>query len=380
VTALPSTVGNLVSPQAAGHTDHVYQLRSGGQTGSRGINCRGMGRTQMNFGIGVRPIVISALTVFLGFSSISMQADDRPAIESAAEVLNVTPHQLIIKGSGFGWSQPVVNISAVPASVLSHTETVVVVEIPSSIAAVPGSYILTLATGPGNGANQTQLDVTLGATGGPGPQGVAGPAGATGAQGVAGPAGATGPQGVAGPAGATGPQGVAGPAGTPGLQGLPGQPGAPGTQGLPGPAGPVGPPGPAGGALQVSTVTIHRAGVLTLDQVPVTLVPAVPGVINVPLRLVVQQNNAFYVCDSQELYFAYGSIGSPVGTNSVGLLWGSGFAKYLDDAAFSQLTGGDASSLVNQPYIAFAPSVIAEQGGTGGDVTFTVWYTALTVQ
>jgi hypothetical protein len=118
--------------------------------------------------------------------------------------------------------------------------------------------------------------------------------------------------------------------------------------------------------------------VLALNQTPVTLLPAVPGVVNIPLRLIVQQTNAVYV--SSALNFAYGSIASPVSTNSVGLFWGSGFAKYLDDAEFSQITNSDMSLLVNQPYIAFAPSTVTEQGGTGGDVIFTVLYTALTAQ
>ena len=268
-----------------------------------------------------------------------MRAATKPSIVSAVPVYTVSPHQLIIRGTGFGTSQPVVTISDHPALVLSYTETVVAVQIPSAINAVPGAYVLTLATGPGNGANQTELSVTLGDSGSPG---------ATGPQGAPGPAGVAGPPGVAGPAGATGPPGVASSAGA--------------------------------GALLVSTVTIHRAGVLALNQVPVTLLPAVPGVVNVPMRIMVQQNKAFYVSNFQQIFFAYGSIGSPVATNSTGLFWGSGYAKYLDDAAFSQLTNSDASLLVNQPYIAFAPSEVTEQGGTGGDVTFTVWYTALAVQ
>ena len=321
----------------------------------------GSGRTTRTF-----------ISIFLSFSLVPMHAGTKPSIVSAVPLYNVSPHQLIIRGNGFGESQPVVAFSGHPAMVLSHTETVVAVEIPLDISAVPGVYVLTLATGPGNGANQTELSVTLGASG---------PPGATGPHGAPGAAGATGPSGVAGAAGATGPQGPAGP---PGATGPHGAPGATGAQGLTGPAGATGPqgaPGPAGAsALLVSTVTIHRAGVLALDQVPVTLLPAVPGVVNLPLRIIVQQNNAFYVSNFQQIFFAFGSIASPVATNSTGLFWASGFAKYLDDAEFSQLTNSDVSLLVNQPYIAFAPYAVGEQGGTGGDVTFTIWYTALNVQ
>jgi hypothetical protein len=35
---------------------------------------------------------------------------------------------------------------------------------------------------------------------------------------------------------------------------------------------------------------------------------------------------------------------------------------------------------VNQPYIAWSGAPVTESGGTGGDVTFTVWYTAFPVQ
>jgi len=287
----------------------------------------------------VTRIILSALTALIGFSSLPMHAATKPSIVSATPIYTVTPHQLIISGTGFGTSQPVVTIGALPAAILSFTDTVVAVQIPSVIDAVPGVYSLTLSTGTGNGIDTTSIDVTLGAVG---------PTGATGATGAQGSSGPAGPQGAAGPAGATGAQGATGPT--------------------------------ALSTVQVSTVTIHRSAVLALSQVPVTLIPATPGVVNVPLRVFVQQNNAWYASSSQQIYFAFGSIGSPVGANSVGLFWGSGYAKYLDDAEFVQLTNNDASLFVNQPYIAFAPSAVAEQGGTGGDVTFTVWYTPLTVQ
>ena len=137
-----------------------------------------------------------------------------------------------------------------------------------------------------------------GVAGATGPQGVAGAAGARGATGPQGVAGATGPQGAVGatgaqgPAGATGPQGLMGPAGPQGLAGVNGVNGV----GVPGPTGPAGPPGPSSGGngLLVSVVTVHRADMLQLDSVPVTLIPATPGVVNFPSRIMVQQNNAYY--------------------------------------------------------------------------------------
>jgi hypothetical protein len=198
--------------------------------------------------------------------------------------------------------------------------------------------------------------------------------------GSAGPAGATGPQGPAGAVGARGATGPAGPQGPAGLNGVNGV-------GIPGPAGPAGPPGPPGPAgsggngLLVSTVTLHRADMLALNSVAMTLIPATPGVVNLPSRIMVQQNNAVYMSSSQQVYFAYGSLGAPASTNSSALLWAAGVSKYLDDVAFNPpLTNGDASLFVNQPYIAFTPDAVTELGGTGGDVTFTVWYTAFSVQ
>lgn len=74
-------------------------------------------------------------------------------------------------------------------------------------------------------------DISNGAIGPQGPQGLVGPAGATGPAGAAGPVGAPGPTGSQGPAGTTGPIGPAG---------------SPGPVGAPGPAGPAGAPGPIG--------------------------------------------------------------------------------------------------------------------------------------
>jgi len=130
----------------------------------------------------------------------------------------------------------------------------------------------------------------------------------------------------------------------------------------------------------MSTVTIHRTDMLGLDLVPVTLIPAAAGIVNMPVRIVVQQNGAFYLSTSHQVDFGWGTIGSPVSVNSAGLLWNAGFTKYLDDVPlFPPLTNNDASQFVNQPFIAFADGPVTELGGTGGDVTFTVWYTALTV-
>ncbi|WP_434386500.1 hypothetical protein [Melittangium boletus] len=96
----------------------------------------------------------------------------------------------------------------------------------------PGSYLLTLSTGPNLDQNDA-FDVTIG-TAGPkgdtGAQGPQGPKGDTGAQGPQGPKGDTGPQGIQGAKGDTGAQG---PQGVQGIQGLKGDTGAQGPAGTP---------------------------------------------------------------------------------------------------------------------------------------------------
>jgi hypothetical protein len=309
----------------------------------------------MNLSSCMQKVAIPALTLLPVLACNVVLAGERTSIVSAGMIDTTSPHQLVIKGTGFGTSRPVVAISGFPALVLSYTNTVVTVQIPAMVDAVPGTYVLTIDSGPGRDEDKAAtLDITLGAA-------VAGPVGATGPQGLS---GATGAKGSTGTAGATGPQGL------------------PGVPGLQGPAGPAGANGANGvnGALLVSTVTIRRADMLALNQLAITLLPASPGVVNLPLRIAMQQNNAFYASVSQQLYFAYGSIASPVSRNSAGFVWGPGFAKYLADLDLTQLTNKDASFFTNQPFIVYAPDAISEQGGSGGDVTFTVWYTALTVR
>jgi Collagen triple helix repeat (20 copies) len=233
-------------------------------------------------------------------------------------------------------------------------------------AGATGAQGATGATGPQGPAGVTGAQGAIGATGPQGPAGATGAQGAIGATGPQGPAGATGAQGAVG---AVGPQGLIGPTGA---QGVPGLPGAPGATGATGAAGADG--------LLVGTVTIHRASMLTLNTVPVTLMPATTGVVNIPVRIMVQQNNATYTSPSEEMHFAWGTIGAPASDNTAGILWGAAYPKYLSDVKFfPPLIDDNASLFVNQPYIVFTDDVVTDDG-TGGDVIFTVWYTSLTVQ
>lgn len=99
----------------------------------------------------------------------------------------------------------------------------------------PGSYTVTVATGPGR-AGFDAFELTVGAVGPPGPVGPQGPVG---------PPGEPGPAGAPGPAGPQGPIGPTGPVGPAGADGAVGATGPAGPVGPPGPQGPEGPPGPS---------------------------------------------------------------------------------------------------------------------------------------
>jgi hypothetical protein len=179
---------------------------------------------------------------------------------------------LTVQGQGFGSQPPQVWCELYSMSVLSATDTQVVVFLP---AALPdGTHLLTLVRGPSEN-DRASFHAHIGTPGqgpagpaGPaGPQGDVGPKGDTGAPGSKGDTGATGPQGPAGPAGAAGPKGdtgATGPQGVQGAAGLPGVQGAIGPQGLTGPQGPVGPQGPAG------IITGHQVVSTALSTVTLT--------------------------------------------------------------------------------------------------------------
>ncbi|QSQ28146.1 hypothetical protein JY651_18095 [Pyxidicoccus parkwayensis] len=156
--------------------------------------------------------------------------------------------QLTINGENFGNTAPGVGLAGRGLIVLSHSPTVVVALLPAAVAAVPGTYILSVTALDPEASGYDRFAVSIG-TGGPaGPKGDAGPQGPPGPQGPAGAAGVAGPQGLVGPAGAPGAPGApgaAGVAGPPGSMGPQGPQGLKGDRGPEGPQGPQGPPGPA---------------------------------------------------------------------------------------------------------------------------------------
>jgi Collagen triple helix repeat (20 copies)/Phage Tail Collar Domain len=136
------------------------------------------------------------------------------------ERADVSGGQVFIHGTGFGvTTTPVVTLAGVHLTVSSYSTTDVVAALPVADA---GSYALVVRSFSLGHTLLASLDLTVGAVGPVGPQGLTG---ATGPQGPAGPAGAQGPQGDPGPAGAqgaTGAQGAAGPQGPQGVQGAAG--------------------------------------------------------------------------------------------------------------------------------------------------------------
>ena len=145
-----------------------------------------------------RLVVLGAALQFAG-SALAQTTDATHRILNATA--NLATSQLTLQGVNFP-ADVVVVLNGEPLTVTSVGATSIVATLPSVIVATPGTYALTLEK-PRNTV-LSRFDVTIGAVGAQGPQGVAG------AQGPAGQEGAVGPMGPAGPTGATGPQGPAG--------------------------------------------------------------------------------------------------------------------------------------------------------------------------
>jgi hypothetical protein len=132
---------------------------------------------------------------------------------------------LFIHGVNFD-GMPHVTLDSFLLTVETSTPTQIVALLPASVAATPGTYLLTVATGRGQ-PDHDVFHVTIGGVGPKGDRGEKGEPGEPGSPGPAGPQGEPGATGPAGPTGATGPQGP---------------------MGAVGPMGPMGPAGPGGSA------------------------------------------------------------------------------------------------------------------------------------
>ena len=192
-----------------------------------------------------------------------------------------------------------------------------------------------------------------------------------------GPAGPQGPPGPPGPAGATGAQGPPGPGGGLGNVVVSGTP-------TPGEVPVATSPTTAtwqsiggSGLLLSNTVTVHQPAIFTLNTVPVTLIPApAAGTILFPQSIVFQaKGNATYGCTTGacSLLIKLGST-TLVSWNVINDI--GGFNTYLaslSTAADSEYVG-EAATFSGQALTAQMTDAIT---GTGGDFTFTVYYTSL---
>ena len=185
---------------------------------------------------------------------ITRPSEHLVVLSTAVDRANQT---LTIQGLGFGAQPPQVWCETYLMTVMSATDSQLVVFLPGGVP--DGTHLLTVVRGPSD-KDRASFHMTVG-TPGQGPAGAAGPAGSVGPAGPKGDTGAVGPAGAVGPkgdtgavgpkgdTGAVGPKGdtgAAGPQGQAGSTGLQGETGAAGSAGPVGPAGPAGPVGPAG--------------------------------------------------------------------------------------------------------------------------------------
>jgi hypothetical protein len=134
------------------------------------------------------------ITIVISANVVSAASAVAPQINSAV----VNANQLTITGSNFGDTTPTVTLDGIPLVVAGFTDATAIATLPGSIG--PGSYLLQVS----NAQNRQTgtFDVTIGAVGPQGPQGIPGPQGIQGPPGIQGP---QGPQGIQGPQGAQGP-------------------------------------------------------------------------------------------------------------------------------------------------------------------------------
>src|ERR1700733_13984772 len=141
-------------------------------------------------------------TLLLILSAPLVSQAQTPVIVDAT--VNLAKSYISLAGTNFSPSgvAPTVTLAGTSYTVFSFTNTAIVVEVPSTLAAA--TYLATVTNSvPQSGSAY----VTVGAAGPAGPAGPQGPAGATGATGPAGATGAKGATGATGPAGPAGPVG-----------------------------------------------------------------------------------------------------------------------------------------------------------------------------
>ena len=156
---------------------------------------------------------IYALLLILSAPLVSQA--QTPVIDHAT--VDLAKSYISLAGSNFSPTgvAPTVSVGGTSRTVYSFTNTALVVEVPSTLAAA--TYLVTVTNSvPHSGSAY----VTVGAVGPQGPAGPTGPQGSSGATGATGPQGPQGIQGDTGAVGPQGPQGIQGVAGANGNDGI----------------------------------------------------------------------------------------------------------------------------------------------------------------
>ena len=184
-------------------------------------------------------ISLLSLVSFIGWASFASAVKPDPSapgnhllIMDVDVDIAASETTFIIKGQDFDF----VNLSDLVVTLGDFGALAIINAMPSEIVATypvalgAGDYLLSVSTGNGQ-SKHDEYDLTIGAVGPEGPQGIqgdpgpAGPQGDPGPVGLAGPQGPEGPQGIQGDPGSVGPQGPIGPVGATGPQGPQGDPG-----------------------------------------------------------------------------------------------------------------------------------------------------------
>jgi hypothetical protein len=171
--------------------------------------------------------------------TVSNSQQQVAVLSTAVDRVNQT---LTIQGLSFGSPAPQVWCETNLMTVISATDTELVVFLPAGVP--DGTHLLSVVRGPSE-KDRGFFNMNVG-TPGRGAVGPAGPAGPKGDTGAVGPKGDTGAAGSKGDTGAAGPKGDAGVAGPVGPQGEVGPAGPIGPTGAVGPQGEVGPAGATG--------------------------------------------------------------------------------------------------------------------------------------
>ncbi|NVJ26988.1 collagen-like protein [Myxococcus sp. AM011] len=173
------------------------------------------------------------LCLLLALATIPVVGSAQPApLFITSVTVDLEQEQLTISGQNFGAAEPGVSLAGFGLTVMSNSATTVVAQLPAPVAALPGSYLLTVTAKDPAATGYDRFNVAIGTVGPAGPKGDAGPPGAPGLDGAPGAVGPQGPQGAKGDVGA---QGVQGKVGAPGLKGDTGAQGPKGDRGFAGP-------------------------------------------------------------------------------------------------------------------------------------------------